>query len=100
MVLETPISKITRVKWTGHVAQAMQCLLCEQEALSSNSRQTHQKKKKEKKKERKKKKHLWMSALCPTLMLLFLSSQWVVCVLVFHRKQIFLLTIVCEASSL
>jgi hypothetical protein len=34
------ISKITKVKWTGGVAQAIECLLCKCEALSSNSIQT------------------------------------------------------------
>jgi hypothetical protein len=28
IVHETPISKITRAKWTGGVAQAVECLLC------------------------------------------------------------------------
>jgi hypothetical protein len=31
-----PISKITRAKWTRSVAQAVESLLCESEALSSN----------------------------------------------------------------
>jgi hypothetical protein len=35
--LQDPISKITRAKWTGGVAQVVQCLLCKCEALSSNS---------------------------------------------------------------
>jgi hypothetical protein len=34
---ETPISKITRAKWTGSVAQVVEKLLCKHEALSSNS---------------------------------------------------------------
>jgi hypothetical protein len=34
--LQDSISKITRAKWTGDVAQAVQCLLCKPEALSSN----------------------------------------------------------------
>jgi Zn ribbon nucleic-acid-binding protein len=33
---ETPISKITRVKWTEDVAKAVECLLCKHKALSSN----------------------------------------------------------------
>jgi hypothetical protein len=33
MVRETPISKITRAKWTGEVAQAVQHLLCKCKAL-------------------------------------------------------------------
>jgi hypothetical protein len=32
---ETPISKITRAKWTGGVAQVVECLLCKHEALRS-----------------------------------------------------------------
>jgi hypothetical protein len=43
IVQETPISKITRAKWTGGVAQAEECLLCKNKALSSSS-QSHQKK--------------------------------------------------------
>jgi hypothetical protein len=31
---KTPISKITRAKWTGGVAEAVEHLLCECEALS------------------------------------------------------------------
>jgi hypothetical protein len=33
MVGKTSISKITRAKWTGGVAQAVECLLCKREAL-------------------------------------------------------------------
>jgi hypothetical protein len=33
----SPISKIIRGKWTGGVAQAVECLLCKYKALSSNS---------------------------------------------------------------
>jgi hypothetical protein len=33
---QDPISKITRLKWTGGVVQAVECLLCKPEALSSN----------------------------------------------------------------
>jgi hypothetical protein len=36
MARETSISKITRAKWTGDVAQALECLLCKGKALSSN----------------------------------------------------------------
>jgi hypothetical protein len=36
ILCETPISKIARAKWTGGVAQAVEHLLCECEALSSN----------------------------------------------------------------
>jgi hypothetical protein len=32
-----PNSKITRAKWTGGMPQAVECLLCKCEALSSNS---------------------------------------------------------------
>jgi hypothetical protein len=35
------IFKITRAKWTGGVAQAVELLLCKSEALSSNSSLTH-----------------------------------------------------------
>jgi hypothetical protein len=31
-----PISKISRAKWTGGVAQAVECLLCKHKALNSN----------------------------------------------------------------
>jgi hypothetical protein len=37
IVYETPISKITREKWTENVAQAAEGLLCKCKALSSNS---------------------------------------------------------------
>jgi hypothetical protein len=52
-VCETPISRITRAKWTGGLAQAVGCLLCKCllfkcKALSSNPSPI--KKKKEKKK--------------------------------------------------
>jgi hypothetical protein len=33
---QDPISKRTRAKWTGGVAQAVELLLCKGEALSSN----------------------------------------------------------------
>jgi hypothetical protein len=46
--LQDPISKITREKWTGGVAQAVECLLCKREVLSSNP-SLAKKKKKEKK---------------------------------------------------
>jgi hypothetical protein len=36
IVLETRISKITRAKWTGGVAQVVELLLCKHKALSSN----------------------------------------------------------------
>jgi hypothetical protein len=36
IVHETPISKITRAKWTGGVTQAVQHLPCKHEVLSSN----------------------------------------------------------------
>jgi hypothetical protein len=36
IVLETPISKITRAKWTRGVAQVVHGLLCKCKALSSN----------------------------------------------------------------
>jgi hypothetical protein len=35
-----PISEITRAKWTGGVAQVLECLLCKHETLSSNSSPT------------------------------------------------------------
>jgi hypothetical protein len=41
IVLETPISKITRAKWTVGVVQVVECLLCKGEALSSNPSFTH-----------------------------------------------------------
>jgi hypothetical protein len=41
IVQETPSAK-----WTGGVAQAVHCLLCKGEALSSNSSPTKKKKKK------------------------------------------------------
>jgi hypothetical protein len=50
IVCETPISKITRAKWTGSVAQVIECLLCKCEALSSNPSLTKKKKKRKKKK--------------------------------------------------
>jgi hypothetical protein len=36
IVRETPISKITRAKWSGDMAQAVESLLCMPEALSLN----------------------------------------------------------------
>jgi hypothetical protein len=36
IVHETPISKITRAKWTGGVAQVVEHLLCKHEAVSPN----------------------------------------------------------------
>jgi hypothetical protein len=38
--MRPPISKITRAKWTGGVAQVVEHLLCECKALSSNSNPT------------------------------------------------------------
>jgi hypothetical protein len=35
-VLETPISKVTRAKWTGGVVQAVEHLLCTCKTLNSN----------------------------------------------------------------
>jgi hypothetical protein len=43
--LQKPISKITKAKWTGGVAQAVDGLLCKLKALSSNSGNTKKKKK-------------------------------------------------------
>jgi hypothetical protein len=40
------ISKITSVKWTGGVAQAVEPILCKHKALSSNSSPTKKRKKK------------------------------------------------------
>jgi hypothetical protein len=37
---QDPIFKITRAKWTGGVAQAVECLLCKLKALSSNPNPT------------------------------------------------------------
>jgi hypothetical protein len=42
--LQTPISKITRDKWTGGVARVVQCLLFKNEFLSSNPNSTKKKK--------------------------------------------------------
>jgi hypothetical protein len=44
--IRPPISKITTAKWTGSVVQAVGCLLCKPEALSSNPRPTKKEKKK------------------------------------------------------
>jgi hypothetical protein len=46
--LRDPILKITRAKWTGGVAQAVEHLLCKCKALSSNLSATKKKKKKKK----------------------------------------------------
>jgi hypothetical protein len=54
--LQKPISKITKAKWTGGVAQAVDGLLCKLKALSSNSGNTKKKKVKMKQKNFKKKK--------------------------------------------
>jgi hypothetical protein len=45
-VKETPISKITRAKRAGDMAQAVEHLVCEHKSLSSNPRPTKKKKKK------------------------------------------------------
>jgi hypothetical protein len=45
-VHKTPISKITRAKWTRGVAQALEYLICKHETLSSNPNPTKRKKKK------------------------------------------------------
>jgi hypothetical protein len=42
--LQDLISKITRTKWTGDVAQVVVCLLCNCEVLSSNPSLTKKKK--------------------------------------------------------
>jgi hypothetical protein len=34
---QDPLSKIATIKWIGGVAQAVKCLLCNDEVLSSNS---------------------------------------------------------------
>jgi hypothetical protein len=50
IVLETPlppICKVTRSKWTGVVAQALDSLICKHETLSSNCSSTKKKKKKD-----------------------------------------------------
>jgi hypothetical protein len=43
--LKNFISKITRAKWTGGMAQAIECLLCKCKALSSNTSSTKKRKK-------------------------------------------------------
>jgi hypothetical protein len=45
---QDPISKITRAKWTGGLAQAVEHLLCKCKALSSNPVPSKKKKKKKK----------------------------------------------------
>jgi hypothetical protein len=42
IVHRDPISSITRAKWTGSVAQALECLLCKCEVLSLKA-QSHKK---------------------------------------------------------
>jgi hypothetical protein len=42
--LQDLISKLTRGKWTGDVAQVVECLLCKLEALNSNPSLTKKKK--------------------------------------------------------
>jgi hypothetical protein len=44
IVCKTPISKITRAKWAGGVAQVVECLLCKCKAMSSNPSPTKKKK--------------------------------------------------------
>jgi hypothetical protein len=46
IVLKTPISKVTRAKWTGGVAQVVEWLLCKCKALSLNSGPTQKQNKK------------------------------------------------------
>jgi hypothetical protein len=43
IIPETFIFKINRAKWTGGVAQAKECLVCELKALSSNPSPTKKK---------------------------------------------------------
>jgi hypothetical protein len=43
--LRNSISKIIRTKWTGHVPQEVECLLCKCGALSSNPSPTKKRKK-------------------------------------------------------
>jgi hypothetical protein len=50
-VHKTLISKITKAKWTGSVAQLVECLLCKREALSSKPSLTDNKKSKWEEKE-------------------------------------------------
>jgi hypothetical protein len=45
IVCVTIISKISREKWTGDVAQVVEYLLCKHEALSANPIPTKKKKK-------------------------------------------------------
>jgi hypothetical protein len=42
---EDPISKITSTRWTGGVAQAVECFLCKCRVLSSNPSPAEKKKK-------------------------------------------------------
>jgi hypothetical protein len=56
---QDPISKITRVKWTGGVAQVIEHLLCKCKVLRSNSspfKKKDRKKEREREKGRKKRK--------------------------------------------
>jgi hypothetical protein len=52
IVCKTPMSKITRAKWTAGVAQGVECLLCKCKALSSNPSVTKKKKKEKKRKDK------------------------------------------------
>jgi hypothetical protein len=54
IVLETPIFKITRAKWTEDMLQAVEYLLCKHKAPSSNPSHTKKKKKKKKKETKQK----------------------------------------------
>jgi hypothetical protein len=54
IVCKTPsISKITRVEWTGVVAQAVEHLLCKCKALSPNPSPNEKKKRKKRKRKMK-----------------------------------------------
>jgi hypothetical protein len=55
-----PSSKITKGKWTGCVAQAVACLLCKYEALSSNPSPTKKKRERESRDEIRG-RHLWLT---------------------------------------
>jgi hypothetical protein len=66
IVPETPISKITRAKWTGSVAHVVEYLLCKCEALNSNP-SPPKKKNFEKKKVRQRKLCVVGSHLCDIL---------------------------------
>jgi hypothetical protein len=68
IVLQTPISNITRAKWTGSVVQAVEHLLCKSAILSS-SPIPRREREREKEREREREREMYNLYLFPILSL-------------------------------